>query len=177
MILRKVEINFATDKILSTDHKHKAESCLWHMRTEQKNLYDQLGGIPTTIDNSNTTIHQLWWQPDELDFENLGLQLGMKVLSVSSICQPSGCVIPWHRDTFYRIRQQVTPDATIVRANINLCDAEIGHFIQYEWDDELVTYTGWRANQGLLWDSEVSHLGANVGFQDKYTLQVSGILN
>ncbi len=177
MILHRVKLDFDVDEILSRDHRVHSGSCLFHLRIEMQDLYEPLGGLPDSITTDNTQLHQVWWRPDEIKFEDLGQQLGMTVMSVSSICQPPGCVIPWHRDSFFKIRQQVPSDAVVVRANINLCDADIGHFIQYEWQDKLVTYTGWQAGQGLLWDREVAHLGANVGFQDKYTLQVSGILN
>jgi len=177
MILRKVKIEFDRHRVLERDHRAHTGSCLFHLREEMADLYEPLGGLPSTITDENTSLHQLWWTPQDFCFDDLGKQLGMQVLSVSSICQPPGRVIPWHHDSFFRIRQQVLPHQTVVRANIHLKPAGIGHFVQYEIDQELVTYTGWAANEGLLWDSEVPHLGANVGFEDKYTLQVSGILN
>lgn len=176
MILRPVKIEFDRDQIIQRNHRVHEGSCLFHLETEMADLYSDLGGLPESINIDNTSLHQLWWQPDQIDFEDLGAQLGMKVLSVSSICQPAGRVIPWHRDSFFRIRQKVPPDAVVVRANIHLQDAAIGHFVQYEFAGELITHTNWCANTGLLWDAEVPHLGANVGFEDKYTLQVSGIL-
>ena len=48
----------------------------------------------------------------------------------------------------------------------------MGHFLQY--DDTVVAR--WKQGEGLLWDSEVLHLGANAGMQDKLTLQISGFL-
>lgn len=176
MILRPVKIDFDSSQIMSRDHRVHEGSCLFHLETEMHDLYEPLGGLPATITVDNTKLHQLWWTDQELDFEDLGQQLGMKVLSISSICQPPGHVIPWHLDSFFRIRQQVAPHHVVVRANIHLQDAAIGHLVQYQLAGELVTHTGWSANTGLLWDSAVPHLGANVGFEDKYTLQVSGIL-
>jgi hypothetical protein len=35
----------------------------------------------------------------------------------------------------------------------------------------------WVQGNGWLWDSDVLHLGANAGMQNKFTLQVSGFLN
>ena len=37
--------------------------------------------------------------------------------------------------------------------------------------------SNWKKGQGHMWDSEVLHIGANNGMQNKYTLQVSGFLN
>lgn len=177
MILRHVKIDFDSSIVLGRDHRAHTDSCLWHLKVEMDDLYTPLGGLPSTITVDNTKLHQLWWTDQELDFEDLGQQLGMKILSISSICQPPGCVMPWHRDSFFRIKNQSPRDANLVRANINLKDAAIGHFIQYEWQNQLATFANWTANQGLLWDGTVPHLGANVGFEDKYTLQVSGYQN
>ena len=97
----------------------------------------------------------------------------MEVITVSSILQPPGCIIPWHRDTFFQINKR-HPDRTEpkIRANVQLEDWKLGHFIQY--DDTV--YTHWSTGDTLLWDSEVLHLGANAGMENKYTLQVSGFL-
>jgi hypothetical protein len=125
----------------------------------------------------NTLIHQLWWDVTDIDFEEIGHQLGMEVITVSSILQPPGCVIPYHRDTFFQIKQRYPDRQELrVRANIYLEDYKLGQFIQYSIDDKHHVSVDWQAGQGFLWDSEVLHLSANAGFQDKYTLQVSGFL-
>jgi hypothetical protein len=49
----------------------------------------------------------------------------------------------------------------------------MGHFLQY--DDTVVTH--WLSGEGFMWDSEVLHVGANAGMENKFTLQVSGFLN
>jgi hypothetical protein len=49
----------------------------------------------------------------------------------------------------------------------------MGQFLQY---DNIVD-THWKAGDGHMWDENVLHLGANAGFERKYTLQVSGFLN
>ena len=97
----------------------------------------------------------------------------MEVITVSSICQPPGCIVPLHRDTFYQISKR-HPERTElkVRANIYLEDWKLGQFIQY--DDEISVK--WKSGQGYMWDSTHLHLSANAGMQNKYTLQVSGFL-
>jgi hypothetical protein len=66
----------------------------------------------------------------------------------------------------------------ILRANIFLEDYKMGHFIQYQeqGNDQFVTVADWKAGDALMWDDKVEHLGANCGFEPKYTLQVSGFL-
>jgi hypothetical protein len=173
-MIEKVKLNLTDTPFLNSDHKTHSGSCIKHQVKELTDIHDRYGGMPETYTMHNTLIHQLWWDKDSIDFADIGQQLGMEVITVSSILQPPGNVIPLHRDTFYAITKQFPDDTrTKVRANIYLEDWKMGHFTQY--NDEVVTH--WKAGDGLLWDSSIEHLGANCGFQDKYTLQVSGFLN
>ena len=115
---------------------------------------------------------------EEINFEELGNKLNMEVITVSSICQPPGCVIPLHRDTFFRIKEKFPNDTRLpVRANVYLEDYKVGQFIQYiDEQSKYQTSTNWQQGDGFLWDSEPLHLSANAGMQNKYTLQVSGFL-
>ena len=169
----KHQLNYNFEKILSADYTQHEGSCIKHQVHELTDIHEQFGGFPKTYNYQNTIIHQLWWDNTQLDFEDIGRQLGMEVITVSSIMQPPGCVIPWHRDTFFQINKQY-PDRNElkVRANIHLEDWKMGHFIQYD----NIVYTHWSAGDTLLWDREVLHLAANAGMQNKYTLQVSGFL-
>jgi hypothetical protein len=177
-MIKHVSLDLDYQKLLSKDHRVVSGTCIGHLKTELTDVYDRFGDLPDTYILENTTIHQLWWEPHELDFADIGRQLGMEVITVSSICQPPGNVIPLHRDTFFQINKRY-PDRTElkVRANIHMNDCGLGHFIQYVDEDQGVhTHVGWRAGQGIMWTGDVVHLGANVGMKDKYTLQVSGFL-
>ena len=166
-----LDINF--DQFLCADYSAQEDSSTKHRIHELQDIHENFNKLPETYVYENTKIHQLWWTAEQVNFDAIGTQLGMEVITVSSILQSPGCVIPWHRDTFYQIGQRF-PDRTElkVRANIYLEDWKIGHFIQYQ--DTVDTH--WRQGQGWLWDQEVPHLGANAGMQNKYTLQVSGFL-
>ena len=172
-MFKKSHLDYNFEKILSADYTQHEGSCIKHQVHELTDIHEQFGGFPKTYNYQNTIIHQLWWDNTQLDFEDIGRQLGMEVITVSSLMQPPGCIIPWHRDTFFKINQ-LYPDRTDfkVRANVHLEDWKLGHFIQY--DDTVCTH--WSAGDTLIWDSEVLHLGANAGMHDKYTLQVSGFL-
>lgn len=174
MILKSVKLDYNFDIFLNADYTVHEGSCIKHQVHELTDIHESYGGFPDTYCFKNTIIHQLWWNADQIDFDLIGQQLGMEVVTVSSIEQPPGCVIPLHRDTFYQIGQ-LYPDRTDpkVRANIYLEDWRLGHFIQY--NDEVSTH--WHQGEGFLWDSDVLHLGANAGMESKYTLQVSGFLN
>ena len=172
-MFKKSHLNYNFEKILSADYTQHEGSCIKHQTYELTDIHEQFGGFPKTYNYQNTIIHQLWWNDTQLDFEDIGQQLGMEVITISSILLPPGCIIPWHRDTFFKINQ-LLPDRTElkIRANIHLEDWKMGHFIQY--DD--IVYTHWSEGDTLIWDSDILHLGANAGMHDKYTLQVSGFL-
>tara|TARA_A100001015_G_C14937714_1_gene691175 strand:- start:344 stop:868 length:525 start_codon:yes stop_codon:yes gene_type:complete len=171
-MLKKVKCNLDFSVFIDCNYP-EATTCIKHQTKELKDIHDQFGKFPTTYTYANTGIHQKWWDKNEIDYNEIGEQLQMDVITISSIKQPPGNVVPWHRDTFYQIKKRV-PDrkGDPVRANIYLEDWKLGHFIQY--GNEVSTH--WKQGEGFLWNSEVLHLGANAGMETKYTLQVSGFL-
>jgi hypothetical protein len=176
-MLKKIHLDIDYTPVLSADYSVHQGSCIKHQVHELTDIHEQYGGFPKTYCLANTLIHQLWWTNDQLDFDDIGQQLGIEVITISTILQPPGCVIPYHRDTFFKI-SQLYPDRTDlkVRANIYLEDYHLGEFIQYTLDDQHHTDTNWHAGEGWLWDSSVLHLSANAGMQNKYTMQISGFL-
>jgi hypothetical protein len=174
-MFKKIHLDFDFKLFLEADYSVHSSSCIKHQTHELTDIHDQYGGFPDSYNIHNTKIHQLWWTRDQLDFEELGQQLNMEVITVSSIKQPPGCVIPFHRDTFFQINQQYpTRTETKVRANIYLEDYKMGQFLQYKLDNQFETSTNWKSGDGFLWNSNVLHVSSNAGFEDKYTLQVSG---
>lgn len=178
MYFKPIYLDFDFSQVLVADYSQHTGSCIKHQVHELTDIHEEYGGFPKSYCLANTKIHQLWWTADQIDFDLLGRLLGMEVITVSTIKQPPGCVVPYHRDTFFQIRQRY-PDRKEkkVRANIFLEDYSMGQFIQYQLDGKLETSTDWRAGEGFLWDSDLQHLSANAGFNDKYTMQISGFLN
>jgi hypothetical protein len=172
-MLKSIYLDYDFSKILSADYTQHSGSCISHQVHELTDIHKQYGEFPKTYCYENTIIHQLWWTQNDIDFVELGRQLGMEVITVSSICQPPGCIVPLHRDTFYQINQRHSERTELkVRANIYLEDWKLGQFIQY--DNEISVK--WQAGEGFMWDSSHLHLSANAGMEYKYTLQVSGFL-
>ena len=176
-MLKNINLDYDFSTIISADYSTHTGSCVKHQLHELADIHEKFGGFPKTYCMENTIIHQLWWDNTQLDFDEIGQQLGMEVITVSSILQPPGCIIPYHRDTFYQI-SQLYPDRTElkVRANIYLEDYKLGQLIQYVEDDKINTSVSWKAGEGFMWDGEILHLSGNAGMQDKYTLQVSGFM-
>lgn len=172
-MIKNIKFNFDLSVFLNADYSTHEGSCIKHQVYELTDIHQSYGGFPNSYCFENTKIHQLWWYNSQVNFDQIGELLGIDVITISSIKQPPGCIIPLHRDTFYQISQRFPDRKGIkVRANIYLEDWKIGHFIQY--NDNVSTH--WKAGEGFIWDSSILHLSANAGMQNKYTLQVSGFL-
>lgn len=177
-MLNAIKLDYDFDIFTTADYSVHEGSCISHQVHELKDIHENYGGFPDSYENKNTKIRQLWWDEDWVDFDYIGNQLDMEVVTVSSILQPPGNVIPIHRDTFFQIKKRFPNDTRRkVRANIYLEDWSVGHFIQYQLNDDWHNSTHWKQGEGWMWDSDVLHLSANAGMYDKLTLQVSGFLN
>lgn len=176
-MFKPVHLDFDFVKLLNADYSAHTGSCIKHQVYELTDIHEQYGGFPKSYNIHNTKIHQLWWDNTQIDYNELERQLGIEVITVSTIKQPPGCVVPFHRDTFFQISQKY-PDRTEtkVRANIYLENYKMGQFLQYKLNNEFHTSTNWLAGDGFVWGSDVLHVSSNAGFQDKYTMQISGFL-
>lgn len=179
-MLKKINIDYDLKYFLppNQDYTTHKGSCLTHQVKELTDIHEEYGlGESYTFDN--TVIQQLWYDENQVDFKELGRQLGMEVITVSTILQPPGNVIALHRDTFFQITKKYPDDKrTKVRANMYLEDWKVGHLLQYksEEDNAWKTSDNWKAGEGFMWDNGPLHLSANAGMKDKFTLQISGFL-
>ena len=169
-ILEPVKIDMDTKVFFDVKWEDYRCSCIQHQKTEQKDLHPD-ERMPDSLVLDNTAIHQKFFDRDEIDYVELGEQTNMDVVSVSVIKQEPGNIIPKHRDMFHKITTEF-PDREEekVRANIFLEDWKSGHYL--EFDEEVCSK--WKANEGFILNSQVIHLSANAGLEDKYTLQISG---
>jgi len=119
--INNIDIDFTL--FLNADYTVHKGSCIKHQVHEMKDIYKKYGEFPNSYSMSNTTIQQLWWEQPDVDYKHLNNVLQMEVLSVSSLLQPPGHVVPIHRDTFFKIKQSYdTKGKTVVRAFIYLQD-------------------------------------------------------
>lgn len=177
-MIKKINLNFDFQNILDADYSKHYGSCISYQKIEQENIHKTMGGFPASYTEDNTRIQQLWFNDEEIDYKELGKQLGIDVVTVSSILQPPGNIVTVHRDTFFQINKKFPQNTRQkVRANVYLEDWKIGHFINYQDKDmEWQTSTHWKQGEGFIWDNSHLHLSANAGLEPKYTLQVSGFL-
>jgi hypothetical protein len=177
-MFKEIKIQYDIGQFINADYSAHTGSCIVHQVDELKDIHTAYEGFPSSYNVHNTIIHQLWWDQNSVDFQLLGQQLGMEIVTVSSILQPPGNIIPLHRDTFFQIKKRFPQDIRKkIRANIFLEDWKVGHLIQYKKNNQWITHTNWQSGEGLLWDDSILHIGANIGFSNKYTLQVSGFSN
>ena len=109
-MLEAVQLDYDFEIFTTADYSVHSGSCIAHQVHELKDIHEKFGGFPDSYDMGNTLIRQLWWTREQLDFEELGNKLGIEVVTVSSILQPPGNVIPVHRDTFFQIKRAYPDD-------------------------------------------------------------------
>mgnify|MGYP003314827939 FL=1 len=175
-MIEDIKLDYDLSSFLNADYDQHHGSCIGYQTIEQKDIHELAGGFPKTYTEDNTKIQQLWFEDGEVDYQILGDQLKMEVITVSTILQPPGNTVTLHRDTFYQFKLSYPDDPrTKVRANIYLQDWEPGHVLHYQ--DENLDWQSdshWSAGEGYLWDPIHLHLSGNCGLKDKYTLQISG---
>ena len=104
-MIKEIKIDYDLDVFLKADYSVHKGSCISYQVVEQNDIHKTFGGFPNSYTENNTKIQQLWFTKDVLDFDSIGNQLDMEVVTISSILQPPGNVITMHRDTFFKINQ------------------------------------------------------------------------
>ena len=130
-MLQAVKLDYDLEPFILADYNVHSGSCISHQVHELKDIHQKFGGFPDSYDLGNTLIRQLWWTREQVDYDKLGQQLGIEVVTVSTILQPPGNMIPVHRDTFFQIKKAYPNDTRLkVRANMYLEDWHVGEYIQ-----------------------------------------------
>ncbi len=105
-------------------------------------------------------------------FDNNFSWVGSRSYSVQKLVP--GQLLPWHTDGYRRYSSAncVEPDQ-IIRIIVFLEDWQMGHISQV--GD--VVNTGYQAGDWMSWIGRTPHMAANIGHTDRYTLQITGVLN
>lgn len=86
--------------------------------------------------------------------------------------QTPGNIIPWHQDKFFSFKRQHGDTEFIVRFVVFLRDWATGHFLQA--GDSVICH--WKAGDVITWMPQRMHLSVNVGIENKWTVNYTGIL-
>jgi hypothetical protein len=88
--------------------------------------------------------------------------------------QDPGQILPWHEDKFFMLRR-LNPEDTrpIWRFLLMMEDWKMGHLLQIK--DSMLTH--WKRGDVYVWHPGAMHVAANVGFEVKWTCNITGFLN
>ena len=86
-----------------------------------------------------------------------------------------GKLLPWHHDAYktYAQRRNVEDLSLITRVILFPEDWVFGHVLQIGHE----SMHAWQCGDWVSWQGTTPHLAANLGQQDRYTLQITGITN
>jgi|LakMenEpi03Aug12_release.lakeMendotaPanAssembly.Ray.scaffolds.fasta_scaffold1108565_1 hypothetical protein len=86
-----------------------------------------------------------------------------------------GRLLPWHHDAYktYAQRRGVEDLALITRVILFPEDWCFGQVLQIGTE----SMSAWQCGDWVSWQGTTPHLAANLGQQDRYTLQITGITN
>ena len=99
--------------------------------------------------------------------------LGWKDIGMAYYRMTTGTVMPTHSDLYKRYIERFNlqgQEHTVQRALVMLEDWKSGHYLEAMG----VPYVNWKAGQVVEWTYDTPHLAANIGLEDRYTLQITG---
>jgi hypothetical protein len=115
--------------------------------------------------------HQLPTWADR--FINIYTELGWKDIGLAFYRMGTGTVLPVHSDLYRRYIEVFDlqgQEHTIKRAIVLLEDWKSGHYLEVN----NVPYIKWLAGDTVEWVYNTPHMAANLGLEDRYTLQITG---
>ena len=98
---------------------------------------------------------------------------GWKDVGIAFYRMHTGTVLPAHGDLYKRYIDLFNlqgQEHTIRRAIIMLEDWKSGHYLELNG----MPLANWRAGQVVEWHYDTPHMAANIGLEDRYTLQITG---
>jgi hypothetical protein len=108
-------------------------------------------------------------------FITIYTELGWKDIGLAFYRMPTGTVMPVHQDLYRRYIELFDlqgREHTIKRALLLLEDWKSGHYLEVDGR----AYTNWRAGDVVEWVYSTPHMAANLGLEDRYSLQITGHL-
>lgn len=102
-------------------------------------------------------------------------KLGWKDVGCAYYRMTSGTVMPVHEDKYVRYIDLFNlkgKERTIRRALVLLEDWKSGHYLEVKNHP----FVSWKAGKVVEWVYDAPHMAANIGLEDRYTLQITGHL-
>lgn len=84
-----------------------------------------------------------------------------------------GDIIPYHSDTYVAYKKYASTvckeqDITVHRALVMVDDRQPGHILEINGHQ-----VDWDSGDTFVWTGDTPHLAANLGFSDRYTIQIT----
>lgn len=81
--------------------------------------------------------------------------------------------VPPHQDNYpgFISRLNLTDRSRIRRAIVFLEDWKSGHYLEVDGDP----FVRWRAGDWVCWIDDTMHYAANIGLENRYTMQITGL--
>jgi len=106
-------------------------------------------------------------------FIDIYTEMGWKDIGLAFYRMPTGTVMPVHGDLYKRYIELFNlqgKEKTIRRALVLLEDWKPGHYLEVIG----YPYVDWRAGTTVEWTYDAPHSAANIGLEDRYSLQITG---
>lgn len=125
----------------------------------------------------STRVWKNIFKNPKLEFEwerDIIKELPFSQATSAVVLQPPGVVMPWHQDSYMYFKRIVSPELSnrLVRFLLFLKDWEMGQLLQI--GNSMLTH--WKAGEVAVWHPTVYHVAANVGFTNKWTCNITGVL-
>jgi hypothetical protein len=98
---------------------------------------------------------------------------GWKDVGIAFYRMRTGTVLPTHGDTYKKYVELFNlkgKEHTIHRALVLLEDWKSGHYLELNG----APIINWKAGSVVEWQYDTPHMAANIGLEDRYTLQITG---
>jgi hypothetical protein len=105
---------------------------------------------------------------------NVAKEIPLKNSAITLYCMPPATIMPEHQDTFIKFREIMNLKSTdnVGRAVIFLENWKSGHY--FEIDETPIV--NWKKGDYVMWKNDTPHMAANLGKENRYTMQITGIL-
>lgn len=102
-------------------------------------------------------------------------QLNISNVSCSLYRMPPGTIMPEHKDAYLNYKKIFELDDVnkICRVLVFLEDWKSGHYFEVS-DNPVIR---WKSGDYYMWFGETPHIAANIGRENRYTMQITGTIN
>jgi hypothetical protein len=102
---------------------------------------------------------------------NIETELNISDGAMCLYCMSPGTIMPEHKDTYpkYKELHNIKDLGKICRVLIFLSDWKSGHY--FEVDDHPIV--DWKRGDYCMWFGDTPHIAANIGRENRYTLQIT----